>query len=169
LQRTRVPEAICLYAVRYCSRYRLSDGSESRDCSSREVLRSDSMARLQVALTVLYATSAGMACFATAMHLTCCLRSLRTSSFWTSVSLWIALVFVSVASLVVTIIFCVVHMVVLVLTKNLPLAAMHLEIGSRYLALTWASVAGMILALGVWRSWDQHTVGFFRHKNSSPS
>jgi hypothetical protein len=160
----RVPETICLYAVCYCSRYRLSNGSESRDCSSREALRSDPIARLQVALTVLYATSAGMACFATVMHLTCCLRSLRTSTLWTSASLWIALVFVSVASLVVAIIFCVVHMVVLVLTKNLPLAAVHLDIGSRYLALTWASVAGMILALSGWRSWDQHTVSVSRHQ-----
>jgi hypothetical protein len=107
------------------------------------------MARLQVALTVLYIISAGMACFATAMHLKCCPQSLRTTSFWTSVSLWIALVSIFVASLVVTIIFCVVHMVVLVLTKNLPLAAVQLETGSTYLALTWASVVGTILALGV--------------------
>jgi hypothetical protein len=165
----RVPETICLYVVCYCSRYRLPDGLELRDCSSREALRSDSMARLQVALTVLYVTSAGMACFATAMHLICCLQSLRISHLWRSISLWIALVFVSVASLVVTIIICVMYMVVLVLAKNLPLAAVYLDIGSRYLALTWASVGGMILALGVWRSWDQHTVGFFRHKNSCPS
>jgi hypothetical protein len=147
LQHAHIPEALLLYATRYCSQYRLPDDSKSQTCSSSEGLQSDKMVMLQVALAVLYATSAGMAILATATRLKFCHRLLPQSKLWTSVGLCIALVTAFVASLVVTVIVCAVHMVVV---KSLPSSAIQLEIGDRYLISTWAAFAGMLVAFGAW-------------------
>ncbi|KAH7061033.1 hypothetical protein BKA63DRAFT_528548, partial [Paraphoma chrysanthemicola] len=147
LQRGHIPEVIHLYAARYCNDYRLSNGLRTRECSSYSGLPSDTMAWLQVALTVLYAASAAAAFVATAMHTQFLARSVRNSRFRTSAMLWIALATSVLATLIVTVIVGVVH---IVSAKSMPLAALHFETGSRYLIMTWAASIGLVLGLLTW-------------------
>jgi hypothetical protein len=147
LQRANVPETIHLYASRYCNDYRLSSGPRTHTCSSYNGFPSDTMAWLQVALTVLYATSAGTAFIAVAMRHKYFAQSMRNSRLWTSIMLWIALITGLLATFIVTVIVSVVH---IILTRILPLVVVQFELGSRFLVMTLAASVGLTIGLLTW-------------------
>jgi hypothetical protein len=144
LQHTNVPDAIHLYAVRYCKDYSVSSGSRTHTCSSYNGLPSDTMAWLQVTLTALYATSAETALIAVALHFRYFARKIRNSRLWTFVMLWIAFATVLLATVIVTVIVSVVH---ILFAKNLPPAVVQFELGSRYMVITLSACVGLTIGL----------------------
>lgn len=140
-----VPDVISIYAASYCRDKRVDGGSRSAECFFRRASTLDISLGLRVLLLVLY-TSAVLSSILGLAALLSATRRHSDPQRWhvTIVWTWLAFGFVMFASVIVTV---VVYAVCMIVAENVPPAVVAIQIGGRFLALTWTASFCFVLSL----------------------
>jgi hypothetical protein len=135
-----IPSAILIHAIRYCSGKQTHRGTTIAQCFAYDSSRFDAATGTPYAVCIISSTI-GLALSLSFLSSRC--RGFKRW-YWTAACTWIAFGAISFASVLVTM---AAYTSYAVLTEHLPPEVLSLEVGGKFLTLTWAAWVCSGLAL----------------------